>query len=170
MGAHQGPLRHREVRMDWIVENIWIVWLVLMLLFVTIEMLSLEFTFLMLGIGSAIGLASGFLGVPWWAQFLIAAAASVLLLLLVRPSLLRALRKGADPAKSNVDALVGTTGRVIQPVTEHSGQVKLANGEVWTAHVADESETLTLEPGTPVQVQAIRGATAVVIPTGRNAS
>jgi membrane protein implicated in regulation of membrane protease activity len=156
--------------MDWIVEYIWIVWLVLILLFVTIEMLSLEFTFLMLAIGSAIGLLSGFLGVPWWGQFLIAAAASVLLLLLVRPSLLRALRKGADPAKSNVDALVGASGRVVQTVSGHGGQVKLANGELWTASVDPNSPATSLEPGTTVQVQAIHGATAVVIPSERNAS
>ena len=156
--------------MDWIIEYIWIVWLVLILLFVTIEMLSLEFTFLMLAIGSAIGLLSGFIGVPWWGQFLIAAAASVLLLLLVRPSLLRMLRKGEDPAKSNVDALVGASGRVVQTVSGHGGQVKLANGELWTASVAPNSTATSLEPGTQVQVQAIRGATAVVIPSERNAS
>ena len=156
--------------MDWIIEYIWIVWLVLILLFVTIEMLSLEFTFLMLAIGSAIGLLSGPLGVPWWGQFLIGAAASVLLLLLVRPSLLRRLRKGEDPAKSNVDALLGATGRVVQTVSGHGGQVKLANGELWTASVAPDSTATSLEPGTQVQVQAIHGATAVVIPSERNAS
>lgn len=156
--------------MDWIIEYIWIVWLVLILLFVTVEMLSLEFTFLMLAIGSAVGLLSGFLGVPWWGQFLIGAAASVLLLSLVRPSLLRRLRKGADPAKSNVDALVGASGRVVQTVSGHGGQVKLANGELWTASVATNSTATSLEPGTPIQVQAIQGATAVVIPSERNAS
>ncbi|GGE89632.1 NfeD family protein [Mycetocola zhadangensis] len=156
--------------MDWVVEYSWIIWLVLILLFVTIEMLSLEFTFLMLAIGSAIGLLSGLLGVPLWAQFLIAAASSVLLLLLVRPSLLRLLRKGADPAKSNVDALVGATGRVVQTVSGHGGQVKLTNGELWTASVAPDSTATSLEPGTQVQVLAIRGATAVVIPAERNAS
>ncbi len=156
--------------MDWIIDNIWVVWLVLILLFITIEMLSLEFTFLMLAIGSAVGLGSGFLGVPWWGQFLIAAAASVLLLLLVRPSLLRLLRKGADPAKSNVDALVGVTGLVVQPVTGHGGQVKLANGELWTASVPSDSPAAPLEPGTQVEVQSIRGATAVVIPTERKTS
>ena len=154
--------------MDWIEQYSWVVWLVLILLFITIEMLSLEFTFLMLAIGSSVGLLAGLLGVPWWAQFLIGAAASVLLLLLVRPPLLRALRKGEDPAKSNVDALLGARGQVVQTVSGHGGQVKLSNGELWTAIVPNDSPATSLEPGTAVRVLAIEGATAVVVPNERN--
>ena len=150
--------------MDWIVQYSWVIWLVLILLFVTIEMLTLEFTFLMLAIGSFVGLLSGLFGVPWWAQFLIGAAASVVLLLLVRPPLLRALRKGEDPAKSNVDALLGARGLVVQTVSGHGGQVKLSNGELWTAVVPTDSPATSLEPGTAVRVLAIEGATAVVVP------
>jgi membrane protein implicated in regulation of membrane protease activity len=154
--------------MDWIVQYYWVVWLVLILLFGTIEMLSLEFTFLMLAIGSTVGLLSGVLGAPWWAQLLVAAAASVLLLLVVRPPLLRALRKGGDPAKTNVDALLDLRGEVVQTVSGHGGQVRLSNGEVWTATVPRDSPTSRLEPGTTVRVLAIEGATAVVVPNERN--
>ncbi|MET0480029.1 NfeD family protein [Mycetocola miduiensis] len=153
--------------MDWIEQYSWVVWLVLILLFITIEMLSLEFTFLMLAIGSTVGLVAGLLGVPWWAQFLIGAAASVLLLLLVKPPLLRALRRGEDPAKSNVDALLGSRGQVVQTVSGHGGQVKLSNGELWTAIVPTDSPISSLEPGTAVRVLAIEGATAVVVPNER---
>ncbi|GAB3617578.1 NfeD family protein [Okibacterium endophyticum] len=154
--------------MDWMAQYTWIVWIVLILVFITIEMLSLEFTFLMLASGSLIGLLSGFIGVPWWGQLLIAAAASVLLLLLVRPPLLRALRKGEDPSKSNVAALIGQTGRVVQTVSAHGGQVRLSNGETWTSRVPSDSDVTTLEPGTVIEVTSIDGATAVVVPQGRN--
>lgn len=150
--------------MDWIAQYTWIIWLVLILLFVTIEMLSLEFTFLMLAVGSVVGLLSGLLGIDWWAQLLIGAGASVLLLLLVRPPLLRMLRKGADPAKSNVDALLGAHGLVVNTVTNHGGQVKLSNGELWTARVPAGSAASSLEPGTTIEVQSIDGATATVVP------
>jgi membrane protein implicated in regulation of membrane protease activity len=153
--------------MDWIDQYTWVVWLVLILVFITIEVLSLQFTFLMMALGSAVGLLSGLLGVPWWGQFLIGAAASVLLLLLVRPPLLRVLRKGEDPAKSNVDALMGARGQVVQTVSGHGGQVKLSNGELWTAIVPLDSPVSSLEPGTPVRVLAIEGATAVVVPNER---
>ena len=42
----------------------WIVWLALILVFVIIEVMSLEFTFLMLAIGSLGGLVAGLVGAP----------------------------------------------------------------------------------------------------------
>ncbi|HXH35028.1 MAG TPA: NfeD family protein [Plantibacter sp.] len=150
--------------MDVITEYAWIAWLVLILVFVIIEVLSLEFTFLMLAVGSVVGLLSGLIGVPWWGQLLIAAAASVLLLLAVRPALLRALQKGADPAKSNVDALLGQHGIVVSTVSRHDGQVKLSNGETWTARIAQDSLEAPLEPGTPIVLTIVDGATAIVVP------
>ncbi|SEC27206.1 Membrane protein implicated in regulation of membrane protease activity [Paramicrobacterium humi] len=151
--------------MEWITHYGWIIWLVLILAFITIEMLSLEFTFLMIAIGSLIGMLSGFVGAPWWLQLLIAAAASVLLLLLVRPPLLRALHKGEDPTKSNIAALIGMGGRVVSTVDAVGGQVKLANGETWTARIAEGSLVPSVAPGTPVTVLSIHGATALVAPT-----
>src|SRR4051794_13824908 len=96
--------------LDFLATYAWIVWLALILIFGIIELTTLEFTFLMLAVGSLGGLIAGLLGVPWWAQFIIAAVLSVLLLFAVRPSLLRALKRGGDPALSNVDALLGLSG------------------------------------------------------------
>ena len=53
----------------------WIVWLVLILVFVIIEMLTLDFVFLMIAVGSVGGLLSGLFGAPWWLQIIIAAVA-----------------------------------------------------------------------------------------------
>jgi membrane protein implicated in regulation of membrane protease activity len=158
-----------EAGMDWIIDNAWIVWLVLILVFVIIEMLSLEFTFLMIAVGSAVGLVSGLLGAPWWLQIVIAAVASVVLLAFVRPSLLRALHKGEDKTPSNVEALLNMPGEVLRPVSSTGGQVRLANGDTWTAILLPTAPGGTLEPGTHVSVHAIQGATAVVAPAERKA-
>ena len=139
----------------------WIGWLVLILVFLVIEMLTLDFTFLMLSIGGLAGLGADLLGAPVWLQVIIAGVVAAVLVLLLRPPLLRRLRRGEDPTPSNVDALLPLSGRVVSTVSTHGGQVKLANGDVWTARTdADE-----LAPGTPVQVTRIDGATAVVHPT-----
>lgn len=147
----------------------WIVWLVVILIFITIEMASLELTFLMLAIGSVGGLVAGLLGAPWWLQLVIAAVLSMALLLGIKPPLLRALRKGADPAPSNIDALLGLQGRVISSIGETGGQVRLANGETWTARLSSVTAQRVVEPGERVLVTAIEGATAVVVPEERNA-
>ena len=51
----------------------WIGWLVLILVFLVIEMLTLDFTFLMLSIGGLAGLGADLLGAPIWLQVIIAA-------------------------------------------------------------------------------------------------
>jgi membrane protein implicated in regulation of membrane protease activity len=154
--------------MDVITSFAWIGWLVLILIFITVEMLTLEFTFLMIAVGSVAGLVSGLIGVPWWGQLIVAAVASVLLLLLIRPPLLRVLKRGADPAKSNVAALLGIEGTVIQTLsTPAGGQVKLSNGETWTARIDATAPSDDLQPGERVLVAGIEGSTAVVIPTER---
>jgi len=153
--------------MDVISSFAWIGWLALILVFITVEMLTLDFVFLMIAVGSAGGLVSGLFGLPWWWQLVIAAALSLLLLFTIRPPLLHALRRGADPAKSNVEALLGTPARVIETVSLHGGLVKLSNGETWTARVSIAGGSRDIGPGEHVLVTAIEGATAVVIPEER---
>lgn len=137
----------------------WIGWLVLIMIFLVIEMLTLDFTFLMLSIGGIAGLASDLAGAPVWLQVIIAAAVAAALVLLLRPPLLRRLRRGEDPTPTNVAAVIGLTGRVLSTVTPHGGQVKLSNGDTWTAR---PDRPLELEPGTIVRVSRIDGATAYV--------
>jgi membrane protein implicated in regulation of membrane protease activity len=144
----------------------WIAWLVLILIFVVIEMLTLDLVFLMIAVGSLGGLVSGAFGAPWWLQLIIAAALSVVLVFFIRPPLLRALRRGADPAKSNVAALIGMGGVVVSTVSRTTGQVKLAVGETWTARLAQpQTGPDELVPGEHVVVVSIEGATAVVAPS-----
>src|SRR5690349_3796277 len=144
----------------------WVFWLALILVFIIIEVNTLEFTFLMLALGSVGGLVAGLLGAPWWLQFIIVAVLALVLVLFVRPPLLRALGRGGDPARSNVDALIGLGGVVVVDFRGGAGQVKLANGDTWTARLAGAVET-DLDEGVRVVVTAIDGATAVVVPVER---
>src|ERR1044071_116540 len=103
--------------MEFLTTYAWIFWIVLILVFAIIEISTLEFTFLMLAGGSLGGLVSGLFGLPWWGRFIVALVLSLLLLFAVRPALLRALRKGGDPARSNVEALLGMAGVVTNDFT-----------------------------------------------------
>ena len=147
----------------------WVLWLALILIFVIIEVFTLDFTFLMLAAGSLGGLVAGFFAAPLWAQVVSAAVLALLLLFLVRPPLLRAFHRDGDPTPSNVDALLGLTGTVSKDFADGRGQVKLANGDTWTARLADESAGEPVE-GDRVVVTAIEGATAVVVPTGASST
>jgi membrane protein implicated in regulation of membrane protease activity len=154
--------------MEFLTDWAWIFWIVLILVFAIIEISTLEFTFLMLAVGSLGGLVSGLFGLPWWAQFIVAFVLALLLLFAVRPPLLRALRKGGDPARSNVDALIGMPGVITNDFSGNAGHVKLQNGDIWTARLTDPSRDLV--ESERVVVTAIEGATAVVAPAERTAS
>lgn len=151
-------------------QYLWILWIALILVFVIIELLTLEFTFLMLAFGSIGGLGANILGLDWWLQIAIAAVLSAVLIFTIRPLLLNTLKRGADPARSNVDALHGLAGRVILTLGVDGGQVKLANGETWTARLDGTPHDTMLEPGSRVTVVAIEGSTAVVTPAELPAS
>lgn len=144
-------------------QYLWIAWLVLALLFVIIELLTLEFTFLMLAAGTAIGgLGVNLLGGEWWLQVLAAAVVSALLLFTIRPLLLRVLRRSSVLHPTNVDALYGMGARVVAPFVDGRGSVRLDNGEQWTAELADADGVVPV--GTRAIVTAVRGATVEVTP------
>lgn len=142
----------------------WIGWLILILIFVVVEMLTIQLTFLMIAIGCLAGLVSGLFGVHWWLQLIIAAIVAILLLFTIRPWLLRLLGRGGDPARSNVDALIGLRGQVVETVSGTGGQVRLANGETWTSRISPTVTKRELPAGEAVLVIAIDGATALVVP------
>lgn len=138
-------------------QYLWIAWIVLALLFVIIELLTLEFTFLMLAGGTLLGgLGVNLLAGPWWLQVLAAAAISALLLFTIRPLLLRALHRSSALQPTNVDALYGMGGRLTTPFVEHVASVRLDNGELWSVTPSPGSDALAV--GDRVVVTAVRGA------------
>lgn len=144
---------------------LWIGWLVLAVVFVIVELLTLEFTFLMLAAGSLIGgLGTNLLGGPWWLQVATAAALAALLLFTIRPLLLRALRRGSPAVATNVDALYGMGGRVVTGFRDRSGMVRLDNGETWTAVTEADPTAASLSIGDRVTVTSVRGAAVAVRP------
>ena len=143
----------------------WVAWAALILIFLVVEIFTLDFTFLMLGVASIGGVVAAVVGLPWFIQLLIVGVLALLLIFAVRPPMLRALRKGGDETPSNVEALIGLRGTVSTAFSNGSGHVKLSNGDTWTSRSAGSAEDLPL--GDKVVVVAIEGATAVVAPLER---
>ena len=155
--------------LDFLIDYAWVVWVSLILIFLVIEIFTLDFTFLMLAIGSVAGLATSFTPLNFWVQIVITAIVSVLLIFAVRPPLLRRLHRDDDPALSNIDALLGQHGTVATDFVAANGYVKLSNGETWTARLTDATSANRLQAGDHVVVISIDGATAVVEPAERTA-
>ena len=154
--------------MDFLVTYGWIIWLAVILIFVILEVVTVDFTSLMLAVGSVGGFVASLFHTQFWLQVVIAAVLSLLLLLAVRPPLKRALQRGGDKTKSNVDALLGQTGVVTTDFNGNANVVKLANGETWTVKHEKPTEP-ALKEGDHVVVTAIDGSTAIVASETRTA-
>jgi membrane protein implicated in regulation of membrane protease activity len=150
--------------MEWLSDHAWEAWLGLAILLGVAEMFSLDLILLMLAVGAMAGMVTAAFDANLVIQILVAAAASVGALALVRPNLVKRLETGPD-LRLGHGKLVGQQAKVTEQISalEH-GQIKLA-GEIWTAAPYDEH--LVIEPGETVEVFQIRGATAYVHPIPR---
>ncbi|CAL8972113.1 MAG: NfeD family protein [Actinobacteria bacterium] len=145
--------------MEWLTEHVWVVWMSIAAILGVTELLTLDFTLLMLAGGALAGGAAALLfpGLLW-VQILAAVVVAVAMLGLLRPTLLRRVR--ALPGyRSSVDKMVGSPGVALTEVTAATGEVKVS-GEVWSAHSLEGS----IPAGTEVEVYRIDGAIAIVYP------
>ena len=134
----------------------WLVWLGSALVFVAIEAVTVDFTFLMLAGGALGGSVAAAVGAPVGIQAVVAGVVSLALLVLVRPWLKRRFSV-REQAVMGVAAHIGRSAVALDRVTPSGGRVKLA-GDTWSARTLSGS----IEPGEEVVVDSIDGATAVV--------
>lgn len=137
-----------------------IVWFGAMLLFLAIEANTVTIVSAWFAGGALAALIASLLGGPMWLQVLLFFAVSIVLLASLRPL----VKKHFIPKleKTNVYAVVGTTGTVLSPIDniQAAGRVKLGGME-WTAR------STTGEPiaeGTIVKVDRIEGVKVFVTP------
>lgn len=146
---------------DWL--QAWQLWLGAGIALGVAELFSLDLILLMMAAGAGVGMLAALVGLAWPVQVIAAVAASVGMLALVRPSIVKRLHSGPELTLGHA-ALVGKQGVVVDEVSVQGGQIRVG-GELWTARPFDETEVI--EPGAPVDIFEIRGATAYVhrVPT-----
>ena len=142
--------------MDWYA----LMWFVLLIAFVWIEAATVSLVSIWFAGGALVALIGNLLGAQLWLQVALFFAVSAVLLLFLR----RVAKKHFTPklVKTNVDALVGTTGRVMVRIDNEasSGQIKLGAME-WTARSTSGG---IIEEGTLVKVDKIEGVKVFVSP------
>lgn len=147
---------------DWF--EAWQAWLAAAIVLGVAELFSLDLMLLMMASGALAGMGVALIpGIGWPVQVIVAVVTAVGMLALVRPNIVRRLHSGPELRLGHA-ALVGKQGLVVDQVSVHGGQIRVG-GELWTARPYDETEVI--EPGAPVDIFEIRGATAYVhrIPT-----
>ena len=96
----------------------------------------------------------------WWLQILVAAAVSITMLLLLRPTLLAKVRN-MPGYRSSADKMVGSSGVAISQIDKSGGEIKV-DGQSWSAR--PYSSDVVIEQGTEIEVYEIDGVIAVVYP------
>ena len=137
----------------------WLVWLIAAGILAAAEATSLTFVLIMFAGGALAGSITAAIGAPVLLQVVVAIAATVALMVGVRPVARRHLMSAPESATGS-DALVGQQAIVLSEVTARDGRVRLNGGE-WSARAYDQEQVVP--PGTVVRVMKITGATAEVL-------
>lgn len=147
---------------QWFADNLWALWLVVAILLAIVEIFSLDFIFLMMALAALTALASTPFTDSITVQVVIFAAVSIMLLLMLRPPLIRKLHQSSPNLAMNSDGLVGQSALVTESVSAHSGLAQIA-GDIWTTRPED-GQTI-IPAGTEARVSRIDGATAYITTT-----
>ena len=137
-----------------------IVWFVLMVIFVMVEASTVSLVSTWFAAGALAAMIVSLLGGQIWLQTAVFLVVSAGLLLLLRPM----AKKHFTPklTKTNVDSVIGSTGRVTQEIKNSmaTGQVKLGAME-WTARSTGEE---VIPVGILIKVDRVEGVKVFVSP------
>jgi membrane protein implicated in regulation of membrane protease activity len=139
----------------------WVLWLVAACVFGAGELHTGGFFLAPFAVGAFAAAILSLAGVPTAGAVIVFLAASVLVLLTLRP-IARSHRRLPPPIRTGSAALIGRSATVLERIANREGVgcVKI-DGEVWTARSYDEDEVI--DAGERVEVVEIRGATALVM-------
>jgi membrane protein implicated in regulation of membrane protease activity len=114
--------------------EVWQIWLIVAVVFFIVEIFTTTFVFLCFSLGCILAsVFAGFgLGLGW--QLLAFSVITVVSFFTVRPFMIKYAYRKSEKIKTNVDALVGSKGRVTEIINvgKNTGRV-LVNGDDWKA-------------------------------------
>ncbi|MCD8075603.1 MAG: NfeD family protein [Lachnospiraceae bacterium] len=136
-----------------------LLWLAVLVIFLTIEAITLGLTTIWFAGGALAGFVLAILQMNPGVQVAAFCVVSVLLLIFTRPAAARWLNR--DRVKTNAQSLVGEMAVVTERIDNlaGSGQVQV-HGQYWTARSADQS--LVIEKEKNVKIEEISGVKLIV--------
>lgn len=142
-------------------DNMLFVWLLLLIIFIVVELLTMGLTTIWFAAGTLAAAVAAALHAPVVVQVAVFLVVAVVLLIFTRPIAVKYFNK--DRIKTNVESMVGRQAIVISEINnlEGIGQVAVS-GQEWSARSVDEN--LMIPEGTVVYVRAISGVKLLVEP------
>jgi len=138
----------------------WHLWVIAGFILLIVEIFTPAFVMGVFGLGCFITAAFAGYGCSLTLQLIVFGVTCAILAFSIRPLVLKGLCRNTPQYKSNVDALTGQTGCVIEAIhpSTKTGRVKIG-GEDWRAITADESD---IEAGQKVLIKGIDGNKVIV--------
>lgn len=143
---------------DIIIDNMSIVWVVIMVVFLVVEAATSGLTCIWFAIGALAALIAALFGAPIWLQLVWFFVVSVVTLYFTRPLVLKYVNSRSQP--TNADMVIGKEALVTEAIdnVESAGAVAVG-GKVWTAR-SENGEPI--EVGSIVTVLRIEGVKLIV--------
>jgi membrane protein implicated in regulation of membrane protease activity len=141
---------------EWVNDNLWVVWLGVAAVLAVAELLSLDLVLLMFAVAAVVAAVIAPFSPPW-VTLIAFGVVSILLLAIIRPRFRSRLHAGPTLTVGHQN-LVGRTAIVDEPVSDYAGRVMI-DGELWTARARPGEQ---FDVGTHLKVVSIEGATALV--------
>ena len=143
---------------DIIIDNMSIVWVVIMVVFLVVEAATAGLTCIWFAIGALAALIAALFGAPIWLQLVWFFVVSVVTLYFTRPLVLKYVNSRSQP--TNADMVIGKEALVAEAIdnVESAGAVAVG-GKVWTAR-SENGEPI--EVGSIVTVLRIEGVKLIV--------
>lgn len=143
---------------DIIIDNMSIVWVVIMVVFLVVEAATAGLTCIWFAIGALAALIAALFGAPIWLQLVWFFVVSVVTLYFTRPLVLKYVNSRSQP--TNADMVIGKEALVTEAIdnVESTGAVAVG-GKVWTAR-SENGEPI--EVGSIVTVLRIEGVKLIV--------
>jgi len=138
----------------------WHIWVILAVILFILEVLIPAFVLASFGLGCIVSAVTAGLGLGIKIQIAGFIAGTIAALFGIRPFFTRYCYRASPGFKTNVDALVGKTGRVTEEINDQldSGRV-LVGGDDWKAISADGS---IVEKGSKVEIVGVEGVKVFV--------
>ena len=135
------------------------IWLGVAIVLLVIELVTVGLTTVWFAIGALLAMTLAFCGAGLAWQTTVFVVASVALLVFTRPFVQKYVN--SKHIKTNIDAIVGMTGRVVEPINgiEGTGAV-IVDGKTWSARTDNEMTVIPVD--TIVTVREVSGVKLLV--------
>ena len=141
-----------------ILNNMSIVWVAVMLIFLIVEAATARLTCIWFAIGALAALIAALFGAPLWLQIIWFFVISFVTLYFTRPLVKKYVNSKSQP--TNADMVIGKEALVTEAIDNVEGVGAVAvGGKVWTARSADGQP---VETGSIVTVLRIEGVKLIV--------